>query len=187
MGVPNNFKPQGAIEIKQAGYSLVQMVEKINTQIKERTFILAGVSHDLRTPITRIKLQLAMMDQSPDVKDIAQDLKEMENLIKQYLDFANDNWQEELIPINLKKYLEEILSSYRESFITLSSPEDIFLKIRKMSMRRAIINLLDNAIKYGQIINIDARRDDDNIIISIQDNGPGIPKSEIVRVLSPFL
>lgn len=184
----DSFKPEGAIEVRKAGIAFLEMKQRIENQIKQRTEMLAGVSHDLRTPITRIKLELALMKQEDTLRNISADIQEMENIINDYLDFAKDEKNYKTSKVFLSKILSEVVEKYSHSKtkITLELDKKIEGNIRISPFKRAIQNLLDNATRFASEISISLRTTENSITIEINDNGPGITRQEIKKVFQPF-
>lgn len=186
-----NFRPSGSREIRSVAISFIKMKERIIRQISQRTDMLSAVSHDLRTPLTRMKLQLEMMEETSEIKDLKQDISDMENLVEEYLDFARFEEREKRQPVKIKKFLEDkILNYYQKSGkkIELNSKiENSFkLLIKKLAFKRALINLVDNAFNYGEKCVVSCYLSHNNLIIDIEDDGPGIPEQERNNVFKPF-
>lgn len=187
-GVDINFRPEGATEVRQAGLAFMIMRDRLKRHIQERTEMLAGVSHDLRTPIARMKLQLAMMKQNSDIKDLQNDVEEMQRMVQGFLDFAKGVGQEELSQINIKDLLDSIFTGIRHLplDITTSGDLDISIPVKVELFKRCMSNLLLNANRYSTHVNIDVTPLDKAILFTLDDNGPGIPESERENVFRPF-
>lgn len=183
-----DFKPSGAREIRRAGGAFLVMKDRIQRQIAQRTEMLAGVSHDLRTPLTRMKLQLAMLGDSDEVKDLKRDVIEMEKMVQGYLAFARGQDAEQATPTDLSKMLKQVVGDAGRSGadVELASEENIVLPLRQVAFRRCLTNLIDNAIKYAEHVKVAARRLPDSIILTIDDDGPGIPQHKREDVFRPF-
>jgi two-component system osmolarity sensor histidine kinase EnvZ len=186
-----NFKPSGSQEIRSLSLSFIKMKERVMRQISQRTDMLSAVSHDLRTPLTRMKLQLAMMNQSEEITDLKHDISDMEKLVNEYLDFARGDDKEKNDLVKIRDFLQtKIINYYAKinkkigDFIELSP--DLEMPIKKLALKRALINLVDNAFNYGNLVNLSATLSSTNLIITIDDNGPGIPAIERSNVLKPF-
>ncbi|OPZ76073.1 MAG: Osmolarity sensor protein EnvZ [Alphaproteobacteria bacterium ADurb.Bin438] len=171
-----DFKPQGADEVRQAGLAFLQMKNRIQRQISERTMMLAGISHDLRTPLTRMKLQLAMMS-GEDVEGLNLDIAEMEKMVDGYLAFIKGGGREGSEIIEFSPYIEEIVTKFKKNGcnIDLSIEDNVNVKIRQSDLSRAISNIINNADKYGKTISVIVRKEDETLNIIIMDDGPGIP------------
>jgi two-component system osmolarity sensor histidine kinase EnvZ len=186
-----NFNIEGATEVRIAGRAFQAMRHRINKQISERTSLLAGVSHDLKTPLTRMRLQLAVMEIQDETKvEFEQELKELEQMIDGYLEFARDDREEQMVDASLFKLLQQAVKSSDPSGkkINILVPDDnipIF-PIQVQSIRRALINLLTNAIRYAGKATAQIQIFDDHSEIIIDDNGPGIPRDKRDEVILPF-
>ncbi len=183
-----DFRPHGANEIRRAARAFVIMRERIKRQMRTRTEMLAGISHDLRTPLTRIKLQLAMLGGGDAIKELSDDVQQMEHMIQEYLDFARGEGREEAISISLPELLEDIVLDYQRSGanVKLLSSEDMDVNIRISGFRRMMQNIIDNGLRYGKHCQIRQRRNGNYAEITIDDDGPGIPKDKRDEVFKPF-
>ncbi len=183
-----DFKPQGAAEVRRAARSFLQMRERIRRQIDQRTIMLAGVSHDLRTPLTRMKLQLAITDPNSDVANLASDVLEMERMVEGYLAFAAGEGEEEPQPIRLSKLLTGIIDqvSKNGAKIDLRVDDDPEITLRPAAMSRCLTNLLVNALRYGSEVHVRAKVRRQRAEIIIDDDGPGIPAERREDVFRPF-
>lgn len=181
------FKVEGAREVRQAARAFIDMKERLQRQIQQRTIMLAGVSHDLRTPLTRMKLQLELMD-GPDAADLKSDIAEMERMIGAYLQFARGDGAEEPVRSDLKDLLEQAARGMNreQERVFLEVQDDLTLSLRPVAFARCIDNLLGNALQYGKNAWISVRRFGDTIEICIDDDGPGIPQSQHDDVFKPF-
>ena len=185
-----DFRPSGATEVRKAGYAFIAMRERIKRHLEQRTHMLAGVSHDLRTPLTRIKLGLAIEKETPEIKDLRNDVLEMERMVEAYLDFArNEAADEEPDRFNLTEMLEEILSGATRSggTIILEPGRTIDIFARRTALRRAVDNLVSNALRYGSVVHLCAKSDETHISIIVDDDGPGIPEDRAEDVFKPFV
>ena len=188
----SNYNIEGATEIRLAGRAFQSMRHRINKQISERTSLLAGVSHDLKTPLTRMRLQLEMLDSNQDIKkDFENELLELENMIDGYLEFARNEREEEMVDASLFKLLQQAAKSSDPDgkYIFIASPPEklpIF-PIQVQSIRRALINLLTNSTRYAGKTNVQIQIFDDHSEIIIDDNGPGIPRDKRDEVVLPFI
>jgi two-component system osmolarity sensor histidine kinase EnvZ len=186
-----NIRPSGSEEIRSLTISFIKMKERVMRQITQRTDMLSAVSHDLRTPLTRIKLQLEMMVQSPEINDLKQDVSDMEKLVEEYLDFARAGEKEKNSSIKIAKFLQEKIIDYYAkmnkkigNFIEIS--DELELQIKKLAFKRALRNLVDNAFNHGDQVNFSAKISNKNLVITIDDDGPGIPAEERSNVFKPF-
>ena len=182
------FRPQGATEVRKAARAFIVMRERLKRQIATRTEMLAGISHDLRTPLTRMKLQLAMLGDSQEINELTADLTEMEHMIQEYLDFARGESKEEAVPVSISEFLSEIADNYRrqghEIGIFVEDEREVFL--RRQGFRRCINNLVDNALRYGKHCAITARATAGYLELWIDDDGPGIAPEHRDIVFRPF-
>ena len=183
-----DFRIQGATEVRIAATAFNRMRERINRQIRQRTDMLSGVSHDLRTPMTRIKLQLAMLPDSPEIEDLKSDLTEMEQMIEGYLTFARGDGDEKSVETDLSDVIAESVATWRRNgtSIDLHVEDEINLPLKRKAFGRCIDNLIANASKYGDHIWLRAGRRRNDIEIIIDDDGPGIPETERQHVFRPF-
>jgi two-component system osmolarity sensor histidine kinase EnvZ len=170
-----NFKAEGATEVRQAALAFAIMRERINRQMAQRTEMLAGVSHDLRTPLTRMKLQLAMMS-GEGVADLGIDVADMEHMVEGYLAFARGEGGEAAEPTDLGPLLEDVVTKLRREghAIDLHCEETLNLPLRPQAMSRSLMNLIGNAARYAKHVAVRAGRRKDAVEILIDDDGPGI-------------
>lgn len=180
------FRPSGAKEIRQAAYEFDRMRKRITVHLNQRSEMLSGISHDLRTPLTRLKLQLAFLKQQDLVKKMGDDIEEMERMLNEYLEFSSQQKSEETELINLNYVIKDIIKKYESSQINLFLEENPKINIRPNSIKRCLINLIDNALAYGKKAEIFTKKTMNDIIILIDDDGPGIPEDEYQNVLKPF-
>lgn len=180
------FKPSGAREVRQAGYSFLQMRERIQRHIQQRTDLLAGVSHDLRTPLTRLKLHLALADDTEETRAAKRDLDDMEHMLAGYLDFARDNAQEEPVSADIGALLREIIEAPLTPKPELICEGALLMTMRRSAMKRALANLIGNGLKYGEQVSIHAKADENGIVIDIDDDGPGIARAHRAEAFKPF-
>tara|TARA_Y100000287_G_C14220153_1_gene355791 strand:- start:643 stop:1962 length:1320 start_codon:yes stop_codon:yes gene_type:complete len=180
------FKPSGALEIRQAGLEFDRMRKRILRHLNQRSEMLSGISHDLRTPLTRMKLQTAFIKDIDISKKLTEDIDEMEKMLNEYLQFTSSSFLEKDELFDLSKLIEEIIKKYNNKNITKILINDIYLNGRKNLIKRSIHNLIDNALKYGENVNIQLSKTSKNIFINIEDDGPGIPKNEYENVFKPF-
>jgi len=180
------FRPSGALEIRQAGYEFDKMRKRITRHLNQRSEMLSGISHDLRTPLTRIKLQLAFIKDKEISNKLSNDVSEMEKMLNEYLQFASSSSEEKTETFDISELLESTVIRYEKKEITTDIPERVFLDGRKNLIRRCFNNLIDNSIKYSNNILISLKKSANSIIIIIDDDGPGIPKNERENVFKPF-
>ncbi|NIA71920.1 HAMP domain-containing protein [Pelagibius litoralis] len=182
------FKPEGATEVRQAAVAFINMRNRLNRQVQQRTEMLAGVSHDLRTPLTRMKLQLEMLKDTPEVDNLQSDVVEMEHMVEGYLAFARGEGKETPVPTNLCDLLRDVVSQMTRDggVIDLHLEQDIALPLRREAMRRCLTNLIGNAQRYGQQVAVRAGHRRNLIEITVEDDGPGIPPERHEDVFKPF-
>ena len=180
------FKPSGAQEIRQAGHEFDKMRKRIERHINQRTEMLSGISHDLRTPLTRMKLQLAFIKDENTVEKLTEDINEMEKMLNEYLQFTSSSYSEKDQMFNLSELVKEIIEKYNNENISCDLIPRIYINGRSNLIKRCLNNLIDNALKYAEKVAINLNKKNSNIFIIIDDNGPGIPKSEYDNVFKPF-
>ena len=180
------FRPSGALEIRQAGFEFEKMRKRIIRHLNQRSEMLSGISHDLRTPLTRIKLQLSFIKDKEISKKLSDDVEEMEKMLNEYLQFASSRSAEITETFNLSELLKTTIMKYEKKEITTDISKEVFLDGRKNLMQRCFSNLIDNAIKYSANVYISLRKLNNNILITIDDDGPGIPENERENVFKPF-
>jgi len=180
------FRPSGALEIRKAGLEFDKMRKRILRHLNQRSEMLSGISHDLRTPLTRIKLQLAMIKDNDLSKKLSMDVDEMEKMLNEYLQFASTDAKDKTETFDLSKLIWSIVKKYENQNIITDFNSEIYFNGRKNLIQRCIINLIDNSQKYAKKILIKVDKLSSNIIISIEDDGPGIPKSEYQNIVKPF-
>ena len=180
------FKPSGAAEIRQAGYEFDRMRKRIVRHLNQRSEMLSGISHDLRTPLTRMKLQIAFIKDKELADKLTGDINEMEKMLNEYLQFTSSSYLEKDEKFNLTELIDETINKYNNVKITANLTPEIFINGRKNLIKRCINNLIDNAIKYGDKVNVDLSKNNNNLFLKIEDNGPGIPEKEYGNVFKPF-
>lgn len=185
------FRPSGAAEVRQAGRAFLIMRERLRKQISTRTEMLAGISHDLRTPLTRMQLQIAMAPLHEAQKKIfAEDIEDMRHMITEYLDFARGDAAESSEVTDINVLVSEVVSTYIRSekpvYLHLHPREPLYLSIRPQAMKRCLINLIDNALRYGARAVVSVESSVTFVRIKIEDAGAGIPQDEHEAVFRPF-
>ncbi len=182
----DEFKPSGAAEIRQAGYEFDRMRKRIMRHLNQRSEMLSGISHDLRTPLTRMKLQTEFIKDKSLAGKLTEDINEMEKMLNEYLQFTSSSFIEKDELFNLSDLIDKIIIKYNNENITKEIPPRVYLNGRKNLIKRCLNNLIENSIKYGNKINIELIKNKTNLVIKVEDDGPGIPDSEYDNVFKPF-
>jgi len=182
----DEFRPSGALEIRQAGHEFDKMRKRILRHLNQRTEMLSGISHDLRTPLTRMKLQIAFIKDKDLAAKLAEDINEMEKMLNEYLQFTSSSYVEKDEMFNLSKLIEEIVSKYNNENIQKDLLARIYINGRKNLISRCLNNIIDNALKYGNKVEIKLFKENSNLFITIDDDGSGIPEKEYENVFKPF-
>jgi two-component system, OmpR family, osmolarity sensor histidine kinase EnvZ len=186
------IRPEGASEVRQAAVAFNRMQDRIRRFLAQRTEMLAGVSHDLRTPLTRLRLALAMLPRtqelSQDVTEMTADVEEMERMIGGYLAFARGEATEQAEAANLAAILDDVAASARRAgaLLELKVPADLTMKLRADAIRRAVTNLVDNARRHGGHVELGAQTQGRSVLVTVDDDGPGIPADKRESVFRPF-
>tara|TARA_B100001996_G_scaffold97699_1_gene73159 strand:+ start:768 stop:2084 length:1317 start_codon:yes stop_codon:yes gene_type:complete len=181
-----DFRPAGALEIRLAGYEFDKMRKRIIRHLNQRSEMLSGISHDLRTPLTRMKLQLAFIKDNEISKKLSNDITEMEKMLNEYLQFASLRSGEKTETFDISELIENTVQKYDKKEIVTNIPTRIYLDGRKNLIQRCLNNLIDNSIKYSNNILISLTKSANNITITVEDDGPGIPEKERENVFKPF-
>ena len=182
----NDFRPSGAQEIRKAAYEFDRMAKRINRHLNQRSEMLSGISHDLRTPLTRLKLQLAMLSQKDLSKNMSKDIDEMEKMLNDYLQFAKTQAQETTIDINLNSLFDEIYKNFNNDNLRINNSEVIILKGRPVALKRSFENVIQNGLTYGKKVFVNLQKFSNRAMIIIDDDGPGIPEDQFKNVFKPF-
>ena len=188
-GVDSAFKPYGSVEVRKAGVAFNKMKERIKRQMSERTQMLAGVSHDLRTPLTRMKLSLAMAEKNDDNQAFLEDVLEMEKMLEGYLSFARGEGSEESVDVDLNGLIVGIVDKFnmQKQKIKYEKNENISLiKGREQALKRMITNIVSNAFRYAQNIEVQLKETNNRLEITVDDDGPGIPEDKRDDVFKAF-
>ncbi len=179
----SEFKPRGASEVRMAGQSFLKMRGRLRRHIEQRTLMLAGVSHDLRTPLTRLKLQLAMQEDTEDTRAARRDVEEMEAMLTGYLDFARGMGKEKPQAVQLADFIAQTVKGRNLTVLEFSDRE---ISIRPIMLKRCLGNLISNAVKYGANCSLSVEETPEFLLISVDDDGPGIPEEQRRNVFKAF-
>ena len=180
------FRPSGALEIRKAGYEFDRMRKRIIRHLNQRSEMLSGISHDLRTPLTRIKLQLALIKDMKISKKLSGDVDEMEKMLNEYLQFSKSTFSDKTETFDISELIKSTVKKYENADISLDQPEKTIFNGRKNLIQRCLNNLIDNALKYATKVKVKLEKIRKTIVIIIEDDGPGIPASEYENVFKPF-
>jgi Signal transduction histidine kinase len=184
-----DFKPYGATEVRRAAQAFLTMRDRIERHVTQRTEMLAGVSHDLKTPLTRIRLQLALMAESAEVEALTEDIAEMERMLDDYLDFARGEGGEKSQLVDLSKLVRDAANAAeraRPGPLALHVPEGVLLSVKPRALRRCVTNLIENALKYGVSATVSLDLEARFAEIHIDDEGKGIPPERREDAFRPF-
>ena len=181
-----DYRPSGALEIRKAGLEFDRMRKRILRHLNQRSEMLSGISHDLRTPLTRIKLQLAFIKDKEITNKLSKDVDEMEKMLNEYLQFSRSNFTEKSEKFNLSELIMSIVKKYENKNILVDQKTEVFFSGRKNLIQRSLNNLLDNAINFSKNIKVTQQKIKRSILILVEDDGPGIPSSEYENVFKPF-
>tara|TARA_B100001059_G_scaffold90688_1_gene89448 strand:- start:5861 stop:7180 length:1320 start_codon:yes stop_codon:yes gene_type:complete len=182
----DEYRPSGAMEIRQAGLEFDKMRKRIMRHLNQRSEMLSGISHDLRTPLTRLKLQLSFIEDKDLSKKMSADIDEMEKMLNEYLQFTSSTFVEKDETFDISELIENIIKKYNNKDISNKIIPRIYMSGRKNLIKRSINNLIDNSIKYAKKIEIQLNKKNNNITITLDDDGIGIAKNEYQNVFKPF-
>ena len=183
----NDFRASGSQEIRKAAFEFDRMAKRINRHLNQRAEMLSGISHDLRTPLTRLKLQLAMLKQKEVSEKMSRDIDEMEKMLNDYLQFAKTQSQESTTTINLNELLVTIKDDFENDKIFLNENNlSIKMKARPTALKRSFKNLIQNSLTYGNKVDIHLQKGNKIALVIIEDDGPGIPEDQYKNVFKPF-
>ena len=182
----DQYRPSGALEIRQAGLEFDKMRKRIMRHLNQRSEMLSGISHDLRTPLTRLKLQLSFIKDEDLSKKMSLDIDEMEKMLNEYLQFTSSSYLEKDETFDISELIENTISKYENDNISKKLIPRVYMNGRKNLIQRSLNNIIDNSIKYSEKIKIELSKSKNNILITIDDDGPGIPENEYQNVFKPF-
>ena len=181
-----DFKVSGALEIRQASYEFERMKRRILKHISQRTAMLSGISHDLKTPLTRLKLQIELLNKNQKLNSLKEEITEMEKMINEYLDFASNQYSQPLEKFDIIELIQNLIGKSFKKNIKIKSPKNLIFSGRKNLVRRCIANIINNSQKYSENISITCKKIKKTIQINIDDDGPGIADEHKERVFRPF-
>lgn len=184
-----SYRPSGAAEVRDAGQAFIEMRDRIERQIEQRTMMLSGVSHDLRTPLTRMRLALSLIEDQNVAAEMSSDISEMESMLNAFLDFSRDGGTEEARHTNLEDLVKALVSKFNRAgeIVSFSSKNCAdTVRIQPNSVERAVLNLISNAVQYGNLAHVKIESSPDTVSIVVEDDGPGIPKNKREDALKPF-
>ena len=186
--MPSDFRPRGAREVRQAAQAFIEMRDRIERHVEQRTTMLAGVSHDLRTVLTRFKLQLAMFEESPELDAMLADVDEMQAMLEDYVAFAKGASGEEIVRTDIREILTEVRNqTHGTSDISIDVGDaTLVVPLRRHAFKRAVANLVNNAVRFADHVAVSAGREDGSLVVEVEDDGPGIPEAERDQVFRPF-
>ena len=183
----NNFRASGSQEIRKAAFEFDRMAKRINRHLNQRAEMLSGISHDLRTPLTRLKLQLAMLKQKDVSEKMSKDIDEMEKMLNDYLQFAKTQTQESTTTVNINNLLNSIKNDFNNNKLTLgNNSKAVDLQGRTTALRRSFENIIQNGLTYGNNVYVDVQKGNNRVLVIIEDDGPGIPEDQYKNVFKPF-
>ena len=182
----SGIRPSGASEIRKAAYEFDRMAKRIDRHLKQRSEMLSGISHDLRTPLTRLKLQLAMLDQKNISTKMSKDIDEMESMLNSYLQFAKSQIQEESVATNINNIFKEIMAEKNNKNLFFNFSNEIIFVARKNALKRCFNNIIENGLNYASNVYVGISKTTNRINILIDDDGPGIPINQYKNVFKPF-
>lgn len=185
----SSFTPMGAREVKAAGEAFIDMKRRIARHVEQRTVMLAGVSHDLRTILTRFKLELAVLGENPKAKPLREDVDEMQNMLEDYMAFARGDGGEKSAPLKLREAVAAVVESFDQAAarVRTASIPDLTLPLKPNAFRRLLGNVLSNALRHGKTVRIGGEERDERVWLYVDDDGPGIPPSRRDDVFRPFV
>ena len=182
----NDFRVSGSLEIRKAAFEFDRMAKRINRHLNQRAEMLSGISHDLRTPLTRLKLQLAMLKQKDLSEKMSKDIDEMEKMLNDYLQFAKTQTQENTSKIDLEVLFNSIKNQFNSEKLNILTKDGIELEARPIALKRSFENVIQNGLIYGNKVFVVIQKGTNRALITIEDDGPGIPEDQYKNVFKPF-
>ena len=182
----NDFRASGSQEIRKAAFEFDRMAKRINRHLNQRAEMLSGISHDLRTPLTRLKLQLAMLKQKEISEKMSKDIDEMEKMLNDYLQFAKTQSQENTTLVNINKLLKSIKNEFNNPNVSFTNNVSIEMKGRPTALKRSFENIIQNGLTYGNKVFVDVQKGNKRVFITFEDDGPGISEDQYKNVFKPF-
>jgi len=182
----NNFRASGSLEIRKAAFEFDRMAKRINRHLNQRSEMLSGISHDLRTPLTRLKLQIAMLQQKDLSKKMSRDIDEMEKMLNDYLQFAKTQVQENTSSIDLVALFNSIKNRFENKKLKIFSKDIIEFEGRPSALKRSFENIIQNGLTYGSNVFVNIQKGNSRVLVIIEDDGPGIPEDQYKNVFKPF-
>ena len=182
----NDFRASGSLEIRKAAFEFDRMAKRINRHLTQRAEMLSGISHDLRTPLTRLKLQLAMLKQKDLSEKMSKDIDEMEKMLNDYLQFAKTQTQENTSKIDLEVLFNSIKNQFNSEKLNILTKDGIELEARPIALKRSFENVIQNGLTYGNKVFVVIQKGTNRALITIEDDGPGIPVDQYKNVFKPF-
>ena len=182
----NDFRVSGSLEIRKAAFEFDRMAKRINRHLNQRAEMLSGISHDLRTPLTRLKLQLAMLKQKDLSEKMSKDIDEMEKMLNDYLQFAKTQAQENTSKIDLQVLFNSIKNQFNNEKLSISTKDRVELEARPIALKRSFENIIQNGLTYGNKVFVVIQKGTNRALITIEDDGPGIPVDQYKNVFKPF-
>jgi len=182
----NDFRASGSLEIRKAAFEFDRMAKRINRHLNQRSEMLSGISHDLRTPLTRLKLQLAMLNQEDVSQKMSKDIDEMEKMLNDYLQFAKSQIKEKTSKIDLINLFKSIKDQLNNGNLLINDNDVVELRGRPSALKRSFENIIQNGLTYGNKVLVNIQKGNNRAIITIEDDGPGVPEDQYKNVFKPF-
>ena len=182
----NDFRASGSLEIRKAAFEFDRMAKRINRHLNQRAEMLSGISHDLRTPLTRLKLQLAMLSQKNLSEKMSRDIDEMEKMLNDYLQFAKTQVQESTSKLDLVAIFNSIKKQFNNEKLIIYSNDSVKFEGRPIALKRSFSNVVQNGLTYGNHVYVNVQKRNARALITIEDDGPGIPEDQYKNVFKPF-